>query len=214
MVIQKGKLSAVKQATAPFPSSVGNSGASTSNILPDSLQRQYSQQRIAPAAGASAGINGKMLAEEQAKEEAARRMLHNLSSKLEREVELRREAEQKVEIAKREAIAVRQKLQISLSIVEQRCANYSFEELKQATGNFAEKNKLGEGGYGPVFKGNLHHIPVAIKLLAQEGAHRREEFQREVKSLFVFMVKSLHVPAYPNHAENFRFALVADIPMF
>lgn len=30
--------------------------------------------------------------------------------------------------------------------------NLEFEELKEATCNFSDDNKLGEGGFGPVYK--------------------------------------------------------------
>jgi hypothetical protein len=33
-----------------------------------------------------------------------------------------------------------------------KCTIYEFPTLKEATGNFSEKNKLGEGGFGTVYK--------------------------------------------------------------
>ena len=46
-----------------------------------------------------------------------------------------------------------------------RCIEYSFEQLKDATNQFSDKCKLGEGGFGPVYKGNLFYTAVAIKQL-------------------------------------------------
>ncbi|KAG8502331.1 hypothetical protein CXB51_000317 [Gossypium anomalum] len=58
---------------------------------------------------------------------------------------------------------------------------YSFKEIKKMTKNF--KNKLGEGGYGSVFKGKLrsgHH--VAIKLLGKSKGNG-QDFINEVASI-------------------------------
>ncbi|KAK8312454.1 hypothetical protein V6Z12_D01G043300 [Gossypium hirsutum] len=58
---------------------------------------------------------------------------------------------------------------------------YSFKEIKKMTKNF--KDKLGEGGYGSVFKGKLrsgHH--VAIKLLGKSKGNG-QDFINEVASI-------------------------------
>ena len=34
---------------------------------------------------------------------------------------------------------------------------YKYSDLKAATKNFSEKNKLGEGGFGAVYKVNLNY---------------------------------------------------------
>ncbi|CAK8568759.1 unnamed protein product [Lathyrus sativus] len=43
--------------------------------------------------------------------------------------------------------------------------------------------KIGEGGYGPVFKCLLDHTPVAVKVLRPDAAQGRSQFQREVEVL-------------------------------
>ena len=51
------------------------------------------------------------------------------------------------------------------------CIHFNIQELAEATNNFDKvsvKNggcKLGEGGFGPVYKGRLRHTEVAIKIL-------------------------------------------------
>lgn len=62
---------------------------------------------------------------------------------------------------------------------------YSYKELVVATSNFAEKNKLGEGGFGPVFKGYLRDScdEVAVKHLKQGSTQGSKEFKSEVEIL-------------------------------
>ncbi|KAJ9190357.1 hypothetical protein P3X46_001572 [Hevea brasiliensis] len=43
-----------------------------------------------------------------------------------------------------------------------RCRTYTIDEIEVATNHFALSQKIGEGGYGPVFKGILNHINVDI----------------------------------------------------
>ncbi|KAG0491321.1 hypothetical protein HPP92_004719 [Vanilla planifolia] len=63
------------------------------------------------------------------------------------------------------------------------CRRYSIEEIEVATDYFAEGRKVGEGGYGPVYKGQLEHTPVAIKVLRPDAAQGRSQFQQEVEIL-------------------------------
>ncbi|KAH7404430.1 hypothetical protein KP509_15G025600 [Ceratopteris richardii] len=44
-------------------------------------------------------------------------------------------------------------------------------------------SKLGQGTYGQVYKGKLHHSSVAIKVLAEEGIGDRDEFQKNLELL-------------------------------
>lgn len=58
---------------------------------------------------------------------------------------------------------------------------YSIEEVEVATDYFNMSNKVGEGGYGPVYKGVLDHTPVAIKVLRPDMSQGKKQFQQEVK---------------------------------
>ncbi|KAG2306343.1 hypothetical protein Bca4012_084626 [Brassica carinata] len=64
-----------------------------------------------------------------------------------------------------------------------RYRRYVIGEIEEATNSFDKANKIGEGGYGPVFKGHLDHTPVAIKVLRPDAAQGRSQFQREVEVL-------------------------------
>ncbi|XP_062022003.1 receptor-like serine/threonine-protein kinase SD1-8 isoform X2 [Rosa rugosa] len=59
---------------------------------------------------------------------------------------------------------------------------FSFSAIKTATDYFAEANKLGEGGYGPVYKGKLlqEGQEIAVKRLSKISRQGLEEFKNEV----------------------------------
>ncbi|KAL6010578.1 hypothetical protein ACLOJK_001012 [Asimina triloba] len=60
---------------------------------------------------------------------------------------------------------------------------YSVEDIEKATNNFSEKLKIGEGGYGPVFKSSLDHTVVAIKILSSDATQGMKQFQQEIEVL-------------------------------
>lgn len=64
-----------------------------------------------------------------------------------------------------------------------RYRKYTIEEIESATEFFAESRKIGEGGYGPVYKCYLDHTPVAIKVLRPDAAQGRSQFNQEVEVL-------------------------------
>ncbi|CAN1843964.1 Receptor-like serine/threonine-protein kinase SD1-8 [Linum perenne] len=59
----------------------------------------------------------------------------------------------------------------------------SIKSVLAATDNFSEANKLGEGGFGPVYKGILHPDgqEVAVKRLSKKSGQGLEEFMNELK---------------------------------
>ncbi|KAF8038825.1 hypothetical protein BT93_B1388 [Corymbia citriodora subsp. variegata] len=58
---------------------------------------------------------------------------------------------------------------------------YKIEELAAATGNFGENNKLGRGGFGPVYKGRLPNgQEIAIKRLSRASGQGHQEFMNEM----------------------------------
>lgn len=64
-----------------------------------------------------------------------------------------------------------------------RCRRYSIEDIEVATNYFSDSRKVGEGGYGPVYKCYLDHTPVAVKVLRPDAVQGRSQFQQEVDVL-------------------------------
>ncbi|XP_027935778.1 PR5-like receptor kinase, partial [Vigna unguiculata] len=60
-------------------------------------------------------------------------------------------------------------------------ARYSYSEVKKMTNFF--RNKLGQGGFGSVYKGKLHDRHVAVKILNRSEDNGEEEFINEVASI-------------------------------
>uniref|UniRef100_A0ACD5W212 Uncharacterized protein n=1 Tax=Avena sativa TaxID=4498 RepID=A0ACD5W212_AVESA len=67
---------------------------------------------------------------------------------------------------------------------EDTCSHFTtlpFTQIKNATDNFCTENKLGEGGFGPVYKGNLPNgQDVAVKRLAANSGQGLPEFKNEI----------------------------------
>ncbi|XP_019430588.1 PREDICTED: G-type lectin S-receptor-like serine/threonine-protein kinase CES101 [Lupinus angustifolius] len=58
---------------------------------------------------------------------------------------------------------------------------FSYASVKEATTNFSSKNQLGEGGFGPVYKGVLPTgREVAVKRLAKTSGQGTVEFKNEL----------------------------------
>lgn len=104
--------------------------------------------------------------------EAARRIA-------EMEANRRKNAEMK---AKHE-VEERKRALSTLQNHDVRYRKYTIEEIEAATDFFSASLKIGEGGYGPVYKALLDHTPVAIKVLRPDAAQGRKQFQQEVEVL-------------------------------
>ncbi|XP_065878912.1 G-type lectin S-receptor-like serine/threonine-protein kinase At1g11330 isoform X2 [Euphorbia lathyris] len=58
---------------------------------------------------------------------------------------------------------------------------YTLQKLIIATDNFHTKNKLGQGGFGPVYKGEFPDgQEIAVKRLSRASGQGFEEFMNEV----------------------------------
>ncbi|XP_057750078.1 G-type lectin S-receptor-like serine/threonine-protein kinase At4g27290 isoform X1 [Arachis stenosperma] len=59
--------------------------------------------------------------------------------------------------------------------------NFDLSVLAKATDNFSSSNKLGEGGFGPVYKGTLTNgQELAVKMLSERSVQGMEEFRNEI----------------------------------
>ncbi|PIA38453.1 hypothetical protein AQUCO_02800279v1, partial [Aquilegia coerulea] len=58
---------------------------------------------------------------------------------------------------------------------------YDLVTITKATNNFSEENKLGKGGFGPVYKGQLEGgQEIAVKRLSKDSIQGVDEFKNEV----------------------------------
>ncbi|CAA7408807.1 unnamed protein product [Spirodela intermedia] len=126
-------------------------------------------------------------------EEAALQMVEMEKARCRAAIEAAQEAQMLVEIeakrrlcaeraAKREAEERKRALD-ALAHKDVRYRKYTIEEVEVATNFFSESLKIGEGGYGPVYKACLDHTPVAIKVLRPDATQGRRQFKQEVEVL-------------------------------
>ncbi|KAM7519915.1 hypothetical protein LguiB_018877 [Lonicera macranthoides] len=59
---------------------------------------------------------------------------------------------------------------------------FQYKELKKATNNFDEKYKLGQGGYGVVYRGIMHseNLDLAVKCFSRENIKGEDDFLAEL----------------------------------
>lgn len=132
--------------------------------------RKFEEARLAEEAALA------MAELEKAKCKAAIEAAEAAQKLAEMEAQRRKQAEMK---AKQEAEEKNRALS-ALTHNDIRYRKYTIEEIEAATEKFSGSMKIGEGGYGPVYKGRLDHTPVAIKVLRPDAAQGRKQFQQEV----------------------------------
>ncbi|KAF8053132.1 hypothetical protein N665_1462s0016 [Sinapis alba] len=130
---------------------------------------------------------GRRMEELKMTEETAISMIENEKAKAKTAMEAAEAASRLAEVeAKRRLTAEMKALKESDSPTRYsmvRYRKYTVQEIEEATGNFAESRKVGEGGYGPVFRGHLDHTSVAVKVLRPDAAQGRSQFHKEVEVL-------------------------------
>ncbi|KAM6576919.1 hypothetical protein CsatB_028756 [Cannabis sativa] len=64
--------------------------------------------------------------------------------------------------------------------------------IRTATNNFSNDNKLGQGGFGPVYKGTLEGgIEIAVKSLSMNSGQGVNEFKNEIELIAKFQHRNL-----------------------
>ncbi|GAB4841115.1 hypothetical protein Ancab_039674 [Ancistrocladus abbreviatus] len=72
---------------------------------------------------------------------------------------------------------------------------FDFKIIAEATANFSENKKLGEGGFGPVYKGILiGNQEIAVKRLSKYSTQGLDEFKTEVKCIAKLQHRNLLCP--------------------
>ncbi|XP_015076095.1 U-box domain-containing protein 35-like [Solanum pennellii] len=96
-----------------------------------------------------------------------------------------REAQRRISAERKALKESEEKKKVLDALAQSDCRyrKYTIEEIETATDNFAAIRKIGEGGYGPVYKCYLDHTQVAIKVLRPDAAQGRSQFQQEVEVL-------------------------------
>jgi hypothetical protein len=70
---------------------------------------------------------------------------------------------------------------------------WSYEDLADAAVNFAPASKMGEGGFGPVYRGRLDGQEVAIKVLSEQAWQNASTEQRKLmQGMFDTEVSEVH----------------------
>ncbi|KAL8053001.1 hypothetical protein ABFX02_05G042600 [Erythranthe guttata] len=100
----------------------------------------------------------------------------------------------------------------TIAAKEQR--SFSFQTLVAATKNFHHSHKLGEGGFGPVFRGKLDDgREVAVKRLSQRSSQGKQEFQNEAKLLARVQHKNVvNLLGYCLHGEFEKLLVYEYVP--
>lgn len=119
------------------------------------------------------------------KEKAKCRMAIEAAEAAQRLAELEAQKRINAEMKALREAEERKKVMDTLAHQDIRYRKYSIEEIEAATEFFANSRKIGEGGYGPVYRCYLDHTPVAIKVLRPDAAQGRSQFQQEVYGLLV-----------------------------
>ncbi|MCD9641078.1 hypothetical protein HAX54_026912 [Datura stramonium] len=96
-----------------------------------------------------------------------------------------REAQRRISAERKALKEAEEKKKVLDALAQSDCRyrKYTIEEIEAATDNFSASRKIGEGGYGPVYKCYLDHTQVAIKVLRPDAAQGRSQFQQEVEVL-------------------------------
>ncbi|CAJ1958629.1 unnamed protein product [Sphenostylis stenocarpa] len=111
-------------------------------------------------------------------QEASREAVY-LKECAEREAAERKETELKAIRAAKD----KEKLEDALSGTMLQYRKFTWDEIVSATSSFSEDLRIGMGAYGIVYKCNLYHTTVAVKVLRTNGNLKSKQFQQELEIL-------------------------------
>ena len=121
----------------------------------------------------------KLVIKEREKCEAAEREAAYFKRSSEEEANERSEAEKKaVEASRRN-----ENLEDALSGSMLQYKKFTWDEIDSATSSFSEELRIGKGACGTVYKCDLYHTPVAVKILHSNEDHINKQLQQEVWKL-------------------------------
>ncbi|CAN8235229.1 unnamed protein product [Cochlearia groenlandica] len=89
----------------------------------------------------------------------------------------------KMESQKRRLVEMQAKLEKQKMVNNVSYRRYSIKDVEGATNGFSDALKIGEGGYGPVYKSVLDYTSVAIKVLDSNITQGLKQFQQEIEVL-------------------------------
>ncbi|XVF25583.1 hypothetical protein REPUB_Repub13aG0224500 [Reevesia pubescens] len=73
------------------------------------------------------------------------------------------------------------RIQKDLKGLDVQTVSFTLKQIKVATNNFDSVNKIGEGGFGPVYKGQLADgTVIAVKQLSSKSSQGNREFMNEI----------------------------------
>ncbi|KAK1413847.1 hypothetical protein QVD17_29583 [Tagetes erecta] len=121
----------------------------------------------------------KIAAEEKQKHLDAVKEIEMARDLLEKEAHEREIAETR---AMKESLE-KQDIVDALLVSDKRYKRYTIEDIQRATDSFSKSKVIGEGAYGKVYKCNLDHTLVAIKVLSSDSSEKKREFLREIDVL-------------------------------
>ncbi|XP_031484501.1 U-box domain-containing protein 33-like [Nymphaea colorata] len=108
-------------------------------------------------------------------------LLHALDEMEREKLEMQRQMEDAM--AKVEELNIRQEEFGEASRMAHSFTEFSLAELVDATNGFDPGLKIGDGGFGTVYRGRIRYTTVAIKMLNSESMQGGSEFHQEVNVL-------------------------------
>lgn len=167
----------------PLPTVTSNLQAKAlENLYADELrQRKEVEEALAIALEHKSSLESQIANSERMVEDLEQKMF-SAAEKLQKNKKERDELQKELDNALKEAEELRREKAGAAAnrLAPEFFSEFSFSEIVEATSNFDPSLKIGEGGYGNIYKGLLRHTQVAIKMLNSNSMQGPSEFQQEV----------------------------------